>query len=335
MNRELHALPKATTVEWGTLDSVLAKWQQNHPANAWNCFFVLPVWVRAWWNSFGQNAELYVRSIRRNGRTIGIAPLAKKNRSASLIGDQNVCDHLDFIVAPEHATEFYQTLIHQLWQDGITRVELGLLRPDSSAFAGLLPLAAKMGCRVSCEPAATSYELVLPNSWKEYLYRLSSKERHEIRRKLRRLHRAGSVNFRLVEDATAAKREMETFLQLFKMNRPEKAAFMTHKMGSFFRDLAIQLAASGFLRLYFLDLDEKPIAAVICFDYQSTRYLYNNGYDSRYSGLSAGLLSKVLSLKDSFSFGISTYDFLKGSETYKQRLGGRPVPLYQCLLELN
>ncbi len=331
---KVNASTGATTVEFETLDHVLAQWQPDDPDIAWNCLFVLPMWLRAWWNSFGRDADLYLASIRQNGRTIGIAPLVKKDHSASLIGDPNVCDSLDFIVAPARAAQFYRTLIHQLWQDGITRLELGLVRPDSSAYTGLLPVAAKMGCRVCCLPAARSYEVALPGTWNAYLDSLSGKERHEIRRKLRRLNRAGSVNYRLVEDVTVAAREMETFLQLFKMNRPDKAAFMSDQMSAFFRDLATHLAARRLLKLYFLELDEKPIAAVLCCDYRSTRYLYNNGYDSRFSALSAGLLSKVLSIKESFQSGIRTYDFLKGSEIYKQRLGGQPVQLYQCTLEL-
>lgn len=336
MNKtSVFSITDTTTVEFETLDSVLAHWQPDATGVAWNCLFVLPLWLKAWWNNFGQDEDLYLISVRHEHRTVGIAPLLRNTRSARLMGDQNVCDNLDFIVAPGLAAEFYSTLFHQLRQDGIARLELGLIRPDSSAYTELLPQAEKLGCRVHCEPAATSYELELPETWNAYLDSLSGRERHEIRRKLRRLKKAGRVNFRLVDDRILAAREMETFLKLFKSNRPDKAAFMSDKMGAFFRDLAMHLAAHGLLKLYFLELDEKPIAAVMCFDYLSTRYLYNNGYDSRYSTLSAGLLSKVLSIKESFQTGIKTYDFLKGSEAYKRRLGGQPISLYQCLLEIT
>jgi CelD/BcsL family acetyltransferase involved in cellulose biosynthesis len=57
------------------------------------------------------------------------------------------------------------------------------------------------------------------------------------------------------------------------------------------------------------------------------RYLYNNGYDGAKRRWSVGLLSKVLSLKDAIETGLSRYDFLKGAEAYKQRLGGREIEL--------
>lgn len=333
-NATVQRIKDTTVIASETLDSVLAHWQADGSGVVWNCIFVLPMWLQAWWTNFGQEQDLYLFSIRQADRNIGIAPLLRVDRTASLMGDQNVCDSLDFIVASGQTTEFYGTLLHQLRQDGINRLDLGLIRPDSSAYTGLLPVAEKMGCRIHCEPAATSYELELPGNWNAYLASLSGKERHEIRRKFRRLDRAGRVDYRVVDDAILATGEMDTFLRLFKSNRPDKAVFMSDTMSAFFRDLATHLASWGLLKLFFLELDEKPIAAVMCFDYQSTRYLYNNGYDSRYSALSAGLLSKVLSIKASFQAGIKTYDFLKGSEDYKRRLGGRPVALYQCRLEL-
>ena len=333
-NATAPSIKDPTTVAFETLDSVFAHWQPDAAGLAWDCIFVLPIWVKAWWSSFGQDEDLYLISVRQAQRIIGIAPLLRKNQSARLIGDHNVCDNLDFIVAPAQSAEFYSTLIDQLRQDGITRLDLGLIRPDSSAYTGLLPEADKMDCRIRCEPAAISYELELPGSWRAYLDSLSGKERHEIRRKIRRLDSAGRVNYRTVDDPAPAPEAMETFLQLFKMNRPDKAAFMSNQMDAFFMDLAVNLAAHGLLKLHFLELDNKPIAAALCFDYQSTRYLYNNGYDSGYSALSVGLLSKVFSIKEALASEIKTYDFLNGSEPYKGRLGGRPVTLYQCRLEL-
>jgi CelD/BcsL family acetyltransferase involved in cellulose biosynthesis len=221
-------------------------------------------------------------------------------------------------------------LLDHLKQEGFSRLALTSLRQDSSAFAHLVPLATEMGCEVSCESNDVSFELALPDSWDNYLSVLSGKERHEIRRKLRRLHAAGRIAFRSVEDVSVVKKEMATFLTLFRSNRLDTSAFMTEQMASFFQDLAAELAKARVLKLFFLEIDDKPAAAVMCFDYRSTMYLYNNGYDPQYRTLSVGLLSKVLSIKYSIQSAKKTYDLLKGAEEYKHRLGGKPVPIYQC-----
>jgi CelD/BcsL family acetyltransferase involved in cellulose biosynthesis len=316
------------------MDTVFAHWQRAGSFLPWNCLFVLPVWLKPWWDNFGRSDALYLLSVRHEGRTIGIAPLRRKDDTVRLIGDENVCDNLDFIVAPENSAEFYRILLNHLKQDGVKRMELAPVRQNSSIMAQLFAAAEKTGCRMSYQGNDLSYELDLPDSWDGYLDILSGKERHEIRRKLRRLYAAGRINYRLVGDAFSVKKEMEAFLDLFRSNRPDKAAFMNDRMISFFRGLAEALAEARIVKLFFLDLDGKPIAATMCFNYHSTMYLYNNGYDERFGWLSAGLLCKVLSIKESIQSGKKTYDFLKGAEAYKKRLGGQPIQLYQCLIEL-
>jgi CelD/BcsL family acetyltransferase involved in cellulose biosynthesis len=110
---------------------------------------------------------------------------------------------------------------------------------------------------------------------------------------------------------------------------------MNDRMVAFFRKLAESLSDVGMLKLFLLDLDDRSISATLCFNYDTTIYLYNNGYDERYKSLSVGLLGKLLSIKDSIQSGMSSYDFLKGAEVYKRRLGGHAVQLYRCLIELT
>ena len=110
---------------------------------------------------------------------------------------------------------------------------------------------------------------------------------------------------------------------------------MTEQMEAYFRLLAETTAKENILKLTFLDLDGAPAAAAMCFDYNSTTFLYNNGYDNKFSSLSVGLLSKVLAIKDSIRTGKRKFDFLKGTEKYKFRLGGRPIPLYRCQAQLG
>jgi CelD/BcsL family acetyltransferase involved in cellulose biosynthesis len=177
-------------------------------------------------------------------------------------------------------------------------------------------------------------QLRLPATWDEFLLRLSAKERHEIRRKQRRLEEAGQIRYRAAEGLSEAGHAMDTFINLFKQNRSDKASFMTGQMELFFRAIAEALSSEHMLRIGFLDLDSQPVAAVMCFDYHSIRYLYNSAYDSHFSALSVGLLNKVYSIQESIHQGMAQYDFLKGSEEYKYRLGGKPLSLYRCSVNL-
>jgi CelD/BcsL family acetyltransferase involved in cellulose biosynthesis len=127
---------------------------------------------------------------------------------------------------------------------------------------------------------------------------------------------------------------MTTFFALFKMSNSAKAAFMNDQMISFFQALAIATAEAKILKLYVLDLNAVPVAVSMCFDFNAALHLYNSGFDPRVRALSVGLLCKVLSIKDGIKRGRKKYDFLKGAETYKYRLGGMEVPLYNCMIRL-
>jgi CelD/BcsL family acetyltransferase involved in cellulose biosynthesis len=59
-------------------------------------------------------------------------------------------------------------------------------------------------------------------------------------------------------------------------------------------------------------------------------FLYNSGFDPQYESLSVGLLSKVLGIQESIREGKKKFDFLKGGEVYKERLGGHEIPLHRC-----
>jgi CelD/BcsL family acetyltransferase involved in cellulose biosynthesis len=318
-----------------TFDTITSYWLDSRCSLKWDCLFVLPGWLKVWWDKFGSGQVPYLCSVRHRNELIGIAPFMIQGESARFMGDANVCDYLDVIVSPGRGIEFFEVLRQHLKQQGISQLDLGAVRAESVVFSDFSAAAKRLNDKIFCKPEDVSMELELPSTWDEFLNGLTGKERHEIRRKLRRLNEAAQINFRVVESKAEASEQIDTFFELFKLNRSDKSDFMTDQRVSFFRSLAEALAEARILKLFFLDLDDTPAAAVMCFDYNSTVYLYNNGYDDRYRSLSVGLLSKVLTIQNSIERGKIKYDFLKGTEVYKHRLGGKPVQLYRCQVELR
>jgi CelD/BcsL family acetyltransferase involved in cellulose biosynthesis len=318
-----------------TLESVTALWRSGAGSLAWDCMFVLPPWLAAWWHIFGTGLTPALWAVRHEGQVVGLAPFVIEGDQARFMGSSDVCDFLDCVVQAGKAREVLVTLMAHLKQQGIVSLDLGPVRQNSVVLTQLPAAAAELGWECSCREDDVTLELELPNTWDGFLDSLSGKERHELRRKFRRLREAAAVSVQVVEDQSAVREGMEAFLKIFTMNRPDKAAFMTERMASFFRCLAEAMTAQGFLRLFFLELDGEPAAGVMCFDYNSTVYLYNNGYNNSFRTLGVGLLSKVLTIRDSIDRGRKTYDFLKGSETYKRRLGGKPVQLHRCFVRLR
>ena len=287
--------------------------------------FVTPGWLAAWWHEFGKGRERYLCAVRDGDAVIGIAPLGLTENRASFMGSPDVCDYQDFVVAPEREWVFFNTLLTSLVEDGIRSLDLLSVRPDSTVLTSLVGIARERGLAISCEAHDVSLELDLPATWDEYIEMLSAKQRHEVRRKLRRLEEAGEINYDIEGDP---RESMELFLRLFRANREDKAAFMTAQMESFFKSIAETMADT--LRLGVLKIDTLPVATVMCFDYRDVVYLYNSAYDARYDSLSVGAISKALCIQNSIQMGRKRFDFLKGAEVYKYRLGGKEIPLYDC-----
>jgi CelD/BcsL family acetyltransferase involved in cellulose biosynthesis len=106
-------------------------------------------------------------------------------------------------------------------------------------------------------------------------------------------------------------------------------------MKSFFVLVAEAMAESGLLKWGLLRVDKNPVSAIMCFDYKDCIYLYNSGYDPAYMTLSAGLICKLLAIKNSIEMKKKRFDFLKGAENYKYHLGGKEVPLYRCQIMIT
>ena len=301
----------------------------------WNLPFVLPLWLKVWWQEFGAEAELYLSSVRQGEKVIGIAPLLVREERVSLIGSVDVCDYLDFVVVPGRERDFFSALLDDLKGKGVSYLDLRPLRPDSTVLTHLVTIAQNRGYEVLCHLEDISFELALPSTWDEYLAILTTKQRHEVRRKLRRLSEAGKVDYYFVKDSVAVHDSMDAFLKMFTESRTDKASFLTAQMESFFRSVADNMAEAGLLRLGILELDTLPAAMVMCFDYNDCMYLYNSAYNPQYNSLSVGLLCKVLCIKKSIQEGKKRFDFLKGDETYKYHLGGGEISLYSCQITIK
>ncbi|MBE0479360.1 MAG: GNAT family N-acetyltransferase [Dehalococcoidia bacterium] len=315
-------------------DALHSCWEQHHSGLAWDCVFTIPPWLKAWYSAFASD-NLYLRAVTEDETILGIVPLFVREGEARFIGSPDICDYQDFVIAPGSEHAFFSQVLDRLPQDRIESLLLESVRNDSPVLSTLVGLARNRGFSVSCIMRDVSLYLDLPPTWDGYLDKLSTKQHREVNRKLRRLEEGGRVSFRMIEDTASIESCMDTFLPLLRESREDKAEFMTNQMEAFFRSIAHTMAERGLLRMGFLDLDSSTVAAIMCFDYAGTVYLYNSGFDKRYAYLSVGLMSKVLSIKDSIERGRKRYDFLKGAEEYKYRLGGTEIPIYDCHLTLK
>jgi len=315
-----------------TFASLEEPWRQLLSDCAVNHVFLLPEWQRAWWHAFGASSEMLLLSVRQKGELLGIAPLQRNSNGISFIGGSDVCDYMDFITRRGEEAAVFTCLLDYLGEMDWDRIELNSLLPRSLALSHFVPLARQRGYQTEITQEDVSPELVLPSNWDEYFALLTTKNRHEVRRKMRRLEKVGLTRFYAISQSEQIAQALPDFFRLFRLSAGEKADFMTAPRRVFFETLAGSLSEAGYLRLYCLELDGRRVSYAICFDYENELYLYNSAYDPASGSANVGLMLKLNCLRESIMAGKRRFDFLRGKERYKYELGGQDVPVYRCVI---
>lgn len=149
----------------------------------------------------------------------------------------------------------------------------------------------------------------------DYLAQLSKKQRHELRRKRRRFVEVyGEPHLVIAEaDETA----FHNFVDIHRKTEGEKGTFMTRPKEGFFRRLHKQLG----WETVELRTHDGVLASLFGFRTPDAYYLYNSGYDPEYREVSPGAVVLAELIQRLAGEGCMRFDFLKGDEAYKFRLG--------------
>ena len=288
--------------------------------------FSTPQFGQAWWSVFGQSgeAELELLGLENGtGELVGLAPLKRCGTHWTFAGDHEVSDYLGPVSVNGHESTLVSAVLDRLDACDATSAEFRGLSLDRSGFrrsrlrtsaAGISRLLTRRCVR----------RLRSRGGWDDYLSALRSRDRREVRRKLRPLRQLrGAVEFEAVESPEAVEARMPEFMAMMAESRGDKAVFLTDEMREFFERLSASLSEAGVLRLYVMSVSGEAAAMVLCFVARNQLLLYNSGYAPKFRDLSAGLASKVLCIRDAVERGMSSVNFLRGEEPYKYDLGGK------------
>jgi len=284
-------------------------------------FFTL-LWQQCWWKLLGEG-DLHLCRVTLDGAIVGIAPLMYQDRTWKFLGGTDLFDYHECLVREGHEEAFFETILNyfqcQPWQE----IELLSLRDDAATLRILPTIAERAGYRVIITQEDVSPGMFLPQDWDSYLSTLKKKNRHELRRKMRRLDSTDAeIAFRTLSGISEIEESLPEFFRMMRISREDKTEFLTPEREQFFKVLAKNIAPLETMKLMFLDVDSKPAAAVVCFDYKDIRFLYNSGYDPEFSDLSVSLMLKAWCVRNAIDNGFGYFDFLRGSERYKYDLGG-------------
>jgi CelD/BcsL family acetyltransferase involved in cellulose biosynthesis len=318
-------------------DTLAHEWD-NLLARAVNApFFMRYIYQRTWWQYLG-NGDLVLIAFRNDDdQLVGLAPLYGKlndagQRELTFVGCVDVSDYLDLIIDREYVAGVHQALLECLNDTGgpaWDKIYLCSLAHNSVTHTQFAPVARTGGWSVAVTQQDVCPVITLPDSWDAYLAGIDKKQRHEIRRKMRKIEAEAEVKW-IVLDSTAGLAEaMDTFIELHQKSTPDKQDFWSDDMLGFFKAIAFELAQGKWLKLYFIEVNGIKAAALFCFDTRHEILVYNSGYDpEQFAHLSPGNVLVSYTIQDAIKLGRSRYDFLRGDEVYKFRFGAEAEPVY-------
>lgn len=325
MDLTLHTtFPTDIEAEWNRLV------EQNHV----HVPFLRYGYQHAWWQTRGggewPEGRLAIVIAREKGQLVGIAPLFhtphhQGQSRLMLLGSVEVTDYLDLIVEQGRLDEFVRALLGFLPSAGLppwTNLDLYNLFEDSPLKPAIRQAAAGSGWQVEVQRVYHCPYIPLPGDWEAYLAGIDKKQRHEIRRKIRRLEASGVPSrWYIVKEEGDLDDEITAFTHLMEQDA-EKAQFLTPAMRKFMRAVAWWAFREGMLHLSFLEIDGQKAAVYLAFDYLNHLWVYNSGINRSLMEYSPGWVLLGYQLQWANENKRRAFDFMRGDEEYKYRFGG-------------
>ena len=179
---------------------------------------------RAWWEHLGggewKDARLILISAREDGKLTGIAPLfiAEYENAPKLllIGSIEISDYLDVITRANDHTRFVSGLLDFLAGQNLPPLDWYNIPDTSATLSALRDESAKRSWSYHEEMYRPTPRIKLSGSFDEYLSRVEKKQRHEIRRKMRRAEESGRGVRWYISDMKDVEAEIDSFVSLME-----------------------------------------------------------------------------------------------------------------------
>jgi CelD/BcsL family acetyltransferase involved in cellulose biosynthesis len=300
----------------GDLESIREDW--TAAAERSGNIFATWEWAVTWWRHFGAGRPL-LATVCRDGdeRLLGVLPLylstARPLRVLRFLGS-GPADRQGPICGPDDRPALARALLEAL-AGTLPRWDVLLAErlPSEEGWDRLL------GTATIRHESCPVLELA-GRSWDELLASATANFRQQVRSRERRLLRSHRLRFRLADDPARLPHDLATLVRLHeaRWGSAGSGAFRARRR-AFHEDFAALALRRGWLRLWLLELDDRPAAAWYGFRYGGAEWFYQGGRDPAHDRLSVGFVLMAHTIREAADAGLARYHLLRGDEAYKAR----------------
>ena len=274
--------------------------------------FMRPGWIGAWWRAFG-SGTLHVLVLRRGGTLAGVLPLSKRRGALASTTNWHTPEFAP-IAADDEAVE---ALLEAALQRTKLRLDLSFLPERSAGASTCLRLAQAAGFGLIDREVQRSPYIEI-TEWESFQASLPSRRLSKYRRFRRRLDERGNVVFHV---SMGGERLNATLAEGFAVeagSSGEGTAILARpETERFYTDVAEWAAERGWLRLWFLRLDDAPIAFAYGLEWDGIYFDLKVGFDPDYGRFGPGVLLMEERIRHAFETGLKRFEFLGDPERHK------------------
>ncbi|MBA3294882.1 MAG: GNAT family N-acetyltransferase [Geodermatophilaceae bacterium] len=297
------------------VDSLAGEWDAL--ARRVGNIFATREWISAWWRHHGRDKEWLVTACRNlAGDLVAILPLYVSSprpvRMLRFLG-HGAGDRLGPICANADVVPVARAL-SRLLIEARTMWDVLLVEqiPADQRWGALLH-----GTHLRFE--ASPSLRVHWDGFEGFLASRSRNFREQVRGRERRLRREHRLHFRLSDEPGRLQADLTTLFGLHANRWGGGSQAFDGRRQAFHRDFAARALERGWLRLWFLELDDRPVSAWYGFRYAGAEWYYQGGRDPAFERAAVGFVLLSHTVRAAIEDGVSEYKLLRGDEQYKSR----------------
>lgn len=316
--------------EISQINQLIPAWEELLETSSTNQVFLRPEFLINWWQAYG-HGQLKFITIYDSKKLVAIGPLfiCSDTNNLKFVGCKAVSDYLDFIIDQDYLDQALLEITVTINKFPINKIEFCSIPEKSTTLTLFKKIMEDKGWQTEVTAQDVCPVINLPTSWDDYLINIDRKQRHEIRRKWKKLASEQQLEFEILTDSQSISQGIDQFINLHQKSSTDKARFWNDEHRQFFRQISIDLAKRDITRLYFAKVNGERVATMLIFDYHNNYYLYNSGFDpDLYSNYGVGNVLTAYTIQDAINNGKKIYDFLRGDEKYKFKFGAQKTKVF-------
>lgn len=289
-------------------------------------------WNATWWKHWGGGHQLRIILVREgDGRLVGIAPFylsrnpwfKLRARRMGLLADTHTgSDYLGPLVQSGYEQRAGRVIADALidTRQEWDYLELDHTLEDHAVLHELRVALRESGYREQFVKRSTCPYAALPESFEDYVRLLGHNIRYNFRRRLKALHRNGSVALVVLRNGPEIQSRLPELMELHRRRfttQGKPSSFLLPDVQQFHRELIGAMGPDDGLRLYILEIRGQAAAALYGFSEGKRFLFFQSGMDPQWSRFSVGLVLMGSVIEQVIKDGHTEFDFLRGDEAYK------------------